>query len=34
MKLPSRNPPRYELFCPMRPPVLIVLHGELSTPGR
>jgi GMP synthase (glutamine-hydrolysing) len=21
-------------FCPMRPPVLIVLHGELSTPGR
>jgi GMP synthase (glutamine-hydrolysing) len=20
--------------CPMRPPVLIVLHGELSTPGR
>src|ERR1044072_8968660 len=26
--------PRYETDCTMRPPVLIVLHGELSTPGR
>src|SRR4249920_3079940 len=25
---------RHEPLCPMRPPVLIVLHGELSTPGR
>jgi GMP synthase (glutamine-hydrolysing) len=24
----------HEPFCPMRQPVLIVLHGELSTPGR
>jgi len=25
---------RHETDCTMRPPVLIVLHGELSTPGR
>src|SRR5258708_5060171 len=25
---------RHETDCRMRPPILIVLHGELSTPGR
>jgi GMP synthase (glutamine-hydrolysing) len=28
------NPLPHELFDPMRSPILIVLHGELSTPGR